>query len=132
MTRRAVADYACVIKDRIGKTAWHMTDTTIGGRRNMIGMLACCRNTVMAGSAVAVYAGMIENGAGKTVCIMTNAAILAGGDMCRRLRMGTDCIVCTIVARDTIRRDAGMIERRRIECRRGVASIAVLVRWHMY
>jgi hypothetical protein len=121
-----------MIKDRLGKTAWHMTVTTIVGRRNMIGMLADCRNTVMARSTVAVYAGMIENGAGKTVCIMTNAAIFAGGDMCRRLRKGANCIVRTIVARGTIRRDAGMIERRRIECRIGVASIAVLVCWHMY
>ncbi len=48
----------------------------------MIDMLADCRNTVMAGSAVADYAGMIENCASKTGCVMTNAAILAGGDMC--------------------------------------------------
>jgi hypothetical protein len=82
VTGRAVADYAGMIKDRIGKIAWHMTDTTIGCCRNMIDMLADCLNTVMAGSAVADNAGMIENGASKTGCVMTNAAILAGGDMC--------------------------------------------------
>jgi len=120
-----------MIKDRIGKTTGHVTDTAIGARRNMIDMLSDRRNTIMAGSAVTDYAGVIVNRAGKTVCIMTNSAILGGGDMRIRLRTGTDCIVGTIVARDTIGGDAGMSEYRRIECRRRVASFAVLARWYM-
>jgi hypothetical protein len=85
----------------------------------------------MTGFAVADCPGMIENRTGKAGCIMTNTAILGGGDMRRRLRKGAECIVATIVARDTISGDAGMSEYRRIERRRGVATVAILASWYM-
>lgn len=105
-----------MIKDSSGKTAGYVTDTAVIGRRYMIDMLTDCRNTIVAGSAVTDYTGMIEYRAGETGCAMTNAAVLVGGDVRRRLCKGADCIVCAIVARETIRRDTGMSEYRRIEC----------------
>ena len=104
-----------MIEDRSGKTAGYVADTAVIGRRYMIDMLTDCRNTIMAGSAVTDYAGMIEYRTGEAGCAMTNAAVLVGGDMRSRLCKGTDCIVCAIVARETIRGDTGMSEYRRIE-----------------
>lgn len=131
MTRRAVVGDARMIKDRSGKTTGNVTDAAIVGRRNMIVMLSNCRNTIMAGFAVADCAAMIENCAGETGCAVTNAAIFRGDDMRGRFRKGAECIVGATMARDTIRGDAGMIEYRRIECRRRVASMAVLARGYM-
>lgn len=132
VTRSAIVRDARMIKDRGGKTAGYVTETAIVGRREMIDILSCCRNAVMAGCAVTDDVGMIENRAGKAGCIVANTAIFGGGDMRRRLRKGADSIVGTIVARDAIIGDAGMIEYRRIERRLGVASVAVLVCGHMY
>lgn len=75
-----------MIKDRSRKTTGQVTDTAIGGCRNMIDMFSNCRNTIMAGCAVTDYTGVIENRTGKTGCAMTNTAVLGGGDMRRRLR----------------------------------------------
>lgn len=131
VTGSAVANNTRMIIDRSGEATGYVTDTAIGGRRNMIGMFSDCLDTIMAGSAVTDYAGMIENRAGETGCVMTNTAVLAGDDMRRRLSKGADCIEVAIVARDTIPGDAGMRECRRVERRRGVAVFAVLGRWHM-
>jgi hypothetical protein len=78
--------------------AGNMTDTTIFGCRNMIVMHSGCRNAVVAGSAVADYPGMIESCASEFVCIMTNTAILGGGDMRSRFRESAEINVGAIVA----------------------------------
>lgn len=104
-----------MIKHHRGKTTGHVTDTAIGGRRHMIDRLSERRHTIMTGTAVTGDAGVIEYRAGKTGRAMTNTAILAGGDMRRRLRKGTNCTVHTIVAGDTVSGDTRMGEYRRIE-----------------
>ena len=132
VTRRAVANNTRMIIDRIGKAAWHVTGAAIGSRGDMIHVLSDSRHTIVAGSTVTDYPGMIEHRAGKTGCAMTNTAILADDDMRRRLRKGAQRSEVAIVARDTIPGDAGMRESRRIEGRCGVATVAILGRWHMY
>ena len=120
-----------MIEDRGCEAAGQVTNTAIGGCRNMAAMLSNCRNTIVTGRAVTDYAGMIEERTGKTGCVVADAAILAGGDMRRRLRKRTEYIVGPIVARHTITGDARMSEYRWLEGRCSVAGIAILVRWHM-
>lgn len=120
-----------MIEYRGCKATGQVTDTAIGGCRNMTDILTDCRNTIVTGRAVTGYAGMIEDRTGKTGCVMANTAILGGGDVSRRLRKRTERIVCPIVARDTISGDTRMIEYRWRESRRSVANFAILVRWHM-
>ena len=114
------------------KTTGQVTDTAIGGCRDMTHMLSDSRNSIVTGRAVTGYTGMIEDRPGKTGGAMANTAILGGRDMGRRLRKRADRIIGAIVARDTISVDARMSECRWRECRCGVAAVAVLVRGHMY
>lgn len=85
----------------------------------------------MAGRAVIHDTGMVKGGAGKIGGVMTDAAILAGGNMRRRLTSGSQFFMCPIMAGRTITGDVVVTENRGRECRIAVAEMAILIRWQM-
>ena len=85
----------------------------------------------MAGRAVVHDAGMIKGGAGKIGGVMTDAAILGGGNMRCRLTPGSQFLMRSIMAGGAIAGDACVTENRWHECRVVVAEMAILIRWQM-
>ena len=104
-----------------------VADTTILGGRDVIGLLAERRHTVVARSAVIHDARVIKHRGEKTGGAMTHTAILGSGYVRHRLTYGC----CAVVAGGTIITDARVVEYRRKKRRGGVAKVTILVGWQM-
>ena len=85
----------------------------------------------MAGRTVTHDAGMVKGGASKVCGVMTDAAILNGGNVRRRLTSGPQFFMRPIMAGRTITGDIVVAENRWRECRVVVAEMAILLRWQM-
>ena len=85
----------------------------------------------MAGRAVVHDAGMIKGGAGKIGGVMTDAAILGGGNMRCRLTPGSQFFMRSIMAGGAIAGDAVVSEDRRFKRVSIMAKMAILFRGDM-
>ncbi len=75
----ASASGTAVVKPRATKeSSSGMTDVTIQGRRNVVGMHANCRRTVVTRSAIVDDVGVIESHRDETLGIMTHTTIQIG------------------------------------------------------
>ncbi len=93
-TARTVAGIACssgtaVVEPRTANEGCRgMTDVAIQRRPNVVGMHAYCGRAVVTRSAIVNDAGMVEGRGDEVASIVTNAAILAGGQMILRFPCG--------------------------------------------
>lgn len=90
----ACASGTAVVKPRATKeSSSGMTDVTIQGRRNVVGMHANCRRTVVTRSAIVDDAGMVKTCGDEAASIVANAAILTGCQMIGGLACGKSGVV---------------------------------------
>ena len=98
-TARTMAVIACasgtaVVKPRAtNEGSSGMTDVAIQGRRNVVGMHANCRRTVVTRSAIVDDAGMVKTRGDEAASIVANAAILTGSQMIVRFARGKTGVV---------------------------------------
>lgn len=90
----ACASGTAVVKPRATKkSSSGMTDVTIQGRRNVVGMHANCRRTVVTRNAIVDDAGMVKTCGDEAASIVANAAILTGCQMIGGLACGKSGVV---------------------------------------